>query len=101
MVRCSYLLHDPSLALRESDVATRLVLDELDVNLATLTARLIIVIVVIVAGSSADASTLDAAGLSTLTSIAISGGQGIITGRRRLLIVGISNVGHVVGEYRD
>lgn len=42
------LLHDTSLALREGDVTTRLILNELDLDLATLTARLVIIIVLVV-----------------------------------------------------
>ena len=58
----TYLLHDTRLALGEGDVATRLVLDELDLNLAALTARLVIIVVVVVGGgSSAGALALDTA----------------------------------------
>ncbi len=42
------LLHDTSLPLRESDVTTRLISDELDLNLSSLTSGLIIIIVVVV-----------------------------------------------------
>jgi hypothetical protein len=46
--RNAYLLHNTSLALRERDMATRLILNELDFNLATLTTGLVIVVVLIV-----------------------------------------------------
>jgi hypothetical protein len=46
--RNAYLLHNTSLSLRERDMATRLILNELDFNLATLTTGLVIVVVLIV-----------------------------------------------------
>ena len=58
-VRATYLLHNSSLALGESDVSTRLVLDELDFNLSSLATGLVIVVVVIV--ESTLARTLDTA----------------------------------------
>lgn len=58
----AYLLHDTGLALGEGDVTARLVLDELDLNLATLAAALLVVIVVVV-GSITGASALGATGL--------------------------------------
>lgn len=45
----AYLLHNSSLTLGKRDVATRLVADELDLNLATLTAALLVIVVVVVA----------------------------------------------------
>lgn len=44
------LLHNTGLALREGDMATRLIRDELDLNLSSLATRLIIIIVVVVGG---------------------------------------------------
>lgn len=46
----AHLLHDTGLALREGDVPTRLVLDELDLDLAALATRLVVVIIVVVGG---------------------------------------------------
>ena len=43
----AYLLHDTSLALGKGNVSTRLVGDELDLNLAALAAALLIVIIVV------------------------------------------------------
>jgi hypothetical protein len=57
--RASYLLHDSSLALGESDVSTRLILNELDFNLSSLATGFVIVVVVIV--ESTLARTLDTA----------------------------------------
>ena len=60
VARRTHLLHDAGLPLGEGDVTTRLVLDELDLNLATLAAGLVVVIVVVV-GGGAGALALDAA----------------------------------------
>lgn len=62
MPPATHLLHDAGLALGKGNVSTRLVLDELDLNLATLTAGLVVVVVVIVGGGGL-ALALDAAGL--------------------------------------
>lgn len=48
----TYLLHDTGFALGEGDVPTRLVLDELDLNLPALAAGLVIVVVVVVGSRS-------------------------------------------------
>jgi hypothetical protein len=42
------LLHDTGLPLRECDMATRFIGDELDLNLSSLTSRLIVIIIVVV-----------------------------------------------------
>ena len=83
------LLHDAGFTLRERNVATRLVGDELDLNLSALAAGLVIVIVVVVGGSRA--LTLDAA---TLDGIAIPNGM-VVERRRRALVVLVGDVGHV------
>lgn len=61
----TYLLHDTSFALRECDVTTRLVLDELDLDLTTLSSWLVIVVVVVVRSSTGtgalDASAFESA----------------------------------------
>ena len=80
----SYLFHDPSLALREGNVPTRLVLDELDVNLSPLAPRLIIVVVVVI-GCRTHARAFDA------TSISAIAGHVVVAGRS----IGVSNVGHL------
>jgi small neutral amino acid transporter SnatA (MarC family) len=59
----SYLLHDAGFALRKGDVTTRLILNELDLNLPALAARLVVVVVIVVS-SSAGARTLDASALA-------------------------------------
>ena len=61
--RDAHLLHDAGLALGEGDVTTRLVLDELDLDLAALTAALVVVVIVVV-GGIADALALDTAWLA-------------------------------------
>lgn len=50
MTRHSHLLHDTRLPLREGDVSTRLVLNELDLDLTALTARLVVVVIIVVGG---------------------------------------------------
>lgn len=44
----THLLHDSRLALGECDMATRLVGDELDLNLSSLASGLVIIIVIVV-----------------------------------------------------
>lgn len=86
-----YLLHDTSLPLGESDVATRLILDELDFNLAAFTARLVIIIVVVL---GAHAIALGATGIAVarlLQVIVLAGGELVIDG---------SHVGHDDGKVR-
>ena len=61
-LQITHLLHDSSLALGKGDVTTRLVLDELDFDLAALTAGFVVVVIIVV-GSGAGALTLDAATL--------------------------------------
>jgi hypothetical protein len=81
----SYLLHDTSLSLGEGDVATGLILDELDLDLSALTATLLIVIIVIFAshGSSAALVTTSTSGTKVIA-------------RRRLVETGVRvrDVGH-------
>ena len=86
-----YLLHDAGLALGEGDVATRLVADELDLNLAPLATTLLVVIIVVVGRTRA--RTLDAAALSC----AIADGMRIVELGRGGLVVLIGDVGHCVG----
>jgi hypothetical protein len=77
------LLHDTGLALREGNVSTRLILDELDLNLASLATRLIIVIVVVV--GSAGTRALDTSALKRAIAILEVVGSG---GRVGLVIGG-------------
>ena len=81
----TYLLHDTGLPLGEGDVATRLILDELDFDLAALTARLVVIVVVVL---GAHAVALGAAGVAVarlLQVIVLAGGELVIDG---------SQVGH-------
>jgi len=68
-VAVTYLLHDAGLALGEGNVPTRLVLDELDLDLSTLAARLIVVIVVVVLCSALALST--AAAIAEADAVAV------------------------------
>ena len=43
----AYLLHNTSLALGKGNVTTRLILDELDLDLTTLPSRLVVIIIVV------------------------------------------------------
>lgn len=80
-VGATYLLHDSGLALRESDMATRLVLDKLDLDLPPLATGLVIIVVVVV--GSAGTLTLDAAVLH-LEAVAISD---VVVAWRRVAVV--------------
>ena len=80
----SYLFHDPSLALREGDMPTRLVLDEFDVNLSSLASRLIVIIVVVV-GCCTHARAFDTTSIGAITGRVVVARRGI----------GVSNVGHL------
>jgi hypothetical protein len=75
----TYLLHDTGFALGKGNVSTRLVLDELDLNLPSLAAGLVIVVVVVV-GSGA--RPLHAAVLHAHGAIAV-----VVQRRRRVLVV--------------
>ncbi len=66
---------------------SRFVLDELDVNLPPLATGLVIIIVVVV-GSSADARTFDASRIR----VAIAGER--VVGARAVVGIGILDVGH-------
>jgi hypothetical protein len=84
----TYLLHDTRLPLRERDVATRLILDKLDLNLSALATGLIIIVVVVV---GAHTRSLGAA----VVSGAVTGGLlQVILGGRRVLLTDGSDVGH-------
>ena len=79
----TYLLHDAGLALGEGDVAARLVLDELDLNLPALAAGLVIVVVVVV-GSRARALGAAVGVAEAERAIAVV----VDRGRRVLVVVG-------------
>lgn len=85
----THLLHDAGLALGKGDVAARLVADELDLNLATLAAALLVIVVVVV-GSWA--RSLDAA---ALVRVAIAHRVRVVELRGRRLVVLVGDVGHV------
>lgn len=55
----TYLLHDTGLALGEGNVTTRLILDKLDFNLATLATGLVVVVVVVASSAHATALAVD------------------------------------------
>jgi hypothetical protein len=88
----TYLLHDAGFALGEGDVPTRLVLDELDLDLSSLAAGLVIVVVVVVGRS---ARALDATVLHAHGAIAV-----VVDRRRRVLVVLGDFAGHGVESRR-
>ena len=86
----TYLLHDTSLPLGEGDVATRLILDKLDLDLAALTAGLVVIIIIVL---GAHAVALGATGVGAVTRLL----QVIVLARGELLVDG-SHVGHDGGK---
>lgn len=88
-VVASYLLHNAGLALGKGDVASRFIVDKLDLNLATLTTSLLVIVVVVVGG--AGALTLDA---TVLADAAIADRVRLVEVAGRALVVLISDVGH-------
>jgi len=77
----THLLHDSSFTLGESNVPSRFVLNELDLDLPSLATWLVVVVIVVVGGSSRGALTLDA----SVFAIA----QVILVGRRaRRVLIG-------------
>lgn len=66
----------------------RLILNELDIDLATLTAGLLVIIVIII-GGGADARSFDTSGVGAVAVVWIIRSRGILG-------VGISDVGHDV-----
>lgn len=85
--RQTYLLHNTSLTLGKGNVTTRLVLDELDLDLATLTARLVIVIVVVL---GAHAAALGTAGVSAVARL-----LQVVVVWRELLLTDSGHIGHL------
>jgi hypothetical protein len=83
----SDLLHDASFPLRESDMTTRFVLDEFDLNLSPLTATLFIIVVVVVA-CCRHSRTLCASRLEPIAGEVVARGR-VVEGAR------IGDVGHV------
>lgn len=83
----TYLLHNTSLPLGKGDVTTRLILDELNLDLAALTARLVIVVVVVL---GANAAALGTAGVSAVARL-----LQVVVVRRELLLTNRRHIGHI------
>lgn len=81
------LLHDTRLALRESDMATRLIGDELDLDLSSLASWLVIIIVVVV--GSGWSLAFDSALVAIAETVVVEGGW--------RSIIGVLNIGHCIG----
>lgn len=86
------LLHDAGLALGKCDMATRLIADKLDLDLAALTAALLIIVVVVVHDGEAWPLSTTALGCR-----AVSDGLCLVELVGRGLVVLLSDVGHCVG----
>ena len=91
VVGLTNLLHDTSLSLGEGDVTTRLVLDELNLDLSTLTAALLIIVVVVVSTSHRGSGSLGASRVGAVASEVITWRRVVKTG------VGVELVSH--GEF--
>lgn len=89
--RATHLLHDTSLPFREGNVATGLVLDELDLNLSTLATGLIVIVVVVLGAQTAAFGDVVVSG-------AVASSRGLLEvfvgGRRGILLTNGSDVGH-------
>ena len=81
----THLLHDTGLALGKGDVAARLVLDELDLDLPALAAGLVVIVVVVVLGGT---RALGATVRISLEECAVVGQVVVDVGRRVLVVVG-------------
>ena len=84
------LFHDASFPLRESDVTTRFILDELDLDFSPLTATLLIILIIIVS-CCRHSRTLCASRLEPVASEFVARGR-VFEG------VGVGNVSHVDGD---
>lgn len=91
----THLLHDAGLALREGDVTTRLVLDELDFDLPPLATGLVVVVVLLLHLVVGARSLDTAAGIAS--SVAIARDLVVVAGRRVLVVLGDLG-GHDVWE---
>ena len=81
------LLHDPSFPLGEGNVTTRLVLDEFDLDLSSLTASLLVIVIIVIA-CLRHSRTLCASRIEAVAGQVIAWGR-VIKGIR------IGDVGHV------
>lgn len=81
----THLLHYTSFALGKGYVSPRFILDELDLNLASLASRFVVIIVVVV--GRAGSLSLDAAILPGLDPIAVANGI-VVAGRGVLVVFG-------------
>lgn len=76
----AYLFHDTGFALGESDVATRLILDKLDLDLAALAAGLVVVVVVVVHVLGRPSALDTAADIGSQRVVAIAGSEVVVAG---------------------
>lgn len=87
--KATHLLHDTRLPLGEGDVATRLILDELDLDLSALATGLVVIVIIVIGAHAIPFG-------GAIVRSAIAGGllQVLLGGRGLLLIKGGSDVGH-------
>lgn len=78
----THLLHNTGLPLGESNMPTRLILNKLDLDLATLTAGLVIIIIFVV---GAHAVALGATGIGAVAGkVIVTGGKLFVKNRRHI-----------------
>ena len=87
----AYLLHDAGFALGESNVATRLILDELYFDLSAFTARLVVIVVVVV-DVLVRTGALDA-------TVRIAGSERAVASASAGIVVPGRGIGIVVGDF--
>jgi hypothetical protein len=83
----THLLHDTRLPLGEGNVATRLILDELDLNLSALATGLVLIIVIVVGTHARALGTAVVWG-------SVTGLLQVVLGRRWVLLTDGGDVGH-------
>jgi len=87
----TYLLHDAGFALGESNVATRLILDELDLDLSTFASGLVVIIIVVV-DVLVRSGALDA-------TVGITSGERAVAIASAPIVMAGRSVGIVVGDF--
>lgn len=96
----TYLLHDASFALAKRDMATRLVLDKLDLNLPSFAAGLVVIVIVVVQ-VLIGTSTLDAAVGIASSERAIAIASAVVVAGGGVMVVFSDFRGHYVWVMTD
>lgn len=87
----AYLLHDAGFTLGESNVATRLILDELDLDLSTFASGLVVIIIVVV-DVLVRSGALDA-------TVGITGSERAVAIAGTLVVMAGRGIGIVVSDF--